>query len=433
MPDRVRRPGRRRGPERRTTADPRREQPQRRVGRLPRAQDDPRRAHARPGRSPRRPDRREDQIGAPRRGRDRGAGASASGRRVTVWNPAVSVVVCAYTQRRWGDLQDAVDSALLQPEATEVVVVIDHEPELLRMTQTRWPHLTVVANRGPQGLSGARNTGMHVAYGDVVAFLDDDATAAEDWLRHLVAPFTDPKVIAVGGRAEPVWPAGARSAMYPDELLWIVGCSHRGLPEELAEVRNVLGCSMAFRRRPALAAGGFDTDTGRVGAVPLGGEETELCIRLRQQDPEARILLDPRAVVHHRVSADRATWSYVRSRSYHEGISKAILGRKLGREDALSSETAYAAHVLPAALVRELGQVGRGGARRIAAIALMAAATIAGYLRAARATPTLGAATVLPSVPMVTGPASSVPALPSVGLEARHPSASQLRGEVVSG
>lgn len=366
---------------------------------------------------------------------------------MTLWNPAVSVVVCAYTQRRWGDLQDAVDSALAQPEATEVVVVIDHEPDLLRMAQERWPHLTVVPNRGPRGLSGARNTGMHVAYGDLVAFLDDDATAAEDWLRHLVDPFADPTVIAVGGRAEPVWPAGARSDLYPDELLWIVGCSHRGLPEELAEVRNVLGCSMAFRRRAALAAGGFDTDTGRVGTVPLGGEETDLCIRLRQQDPAARILLDPRAVVHHRVSADRATWSYIRSRSYHEGVSKAILGRKLGREDALSSETAYAAHVLPAALVRELGQVGRGGLQRMAAIALMATATIAGYLRAARATPAPVTAPGLPAAPApVAAPglptavvaaasrsAAPAPGLPSVAGEARHASGAPLRGEVVSG
>ncbi|KQO62402.1 glycosyltransferase family 2 protein [Curtobacterium sp. Leaf261] len=306
---------------------------------------------------------------------------------MTSWNPAVSVVVCAYTQRRWGDLQDAVESVRAQSVAAEVIVVIDHEPELLRMSAERWPDLTVIPNDGPQGLSGGRNTGMAAASGDVVAFLDDDATAEPGWLQRLVEPFVDPSVIAVGGTAVPVWPVGAKSAMYPPELLWIVGCSHRGLPEEPAEVRNVIGCSMAFRLAPVLAAGGFDVDTGRVGTVPLGCEETELCIRLRQRDPSARILLDPRAVVLHRISADRATWSYVRSRGYHEGISKAILGRKLGRGDALSSESAYARKVLPVALVREASQIGRGGATRIAAIALMTVSTVIGFARAARATP----------------------------------------------
>ena len=85
--------------------------------------------------------------------------------------PLVSVIVCAYTQRRWGDLQDSVNSVLLQSEPAEVIVVIDHEPELLRMAQERWPSLTVIPNTGPQGLSGGRNTGIEAATADIVAFL----------------------------------------------------------------------------------------------------------------------------------------------------------------------------------------------------------------------------------------------------------------------
>ncbi|MFZ7086932.1 glycosyltransferase family 2 protein [Curtobacterium sp. RRHDQ10] len=334
--------------------------------------------------------------------------------------PAVSVVVCAYTQRRWGDLQDAVESVIAQSVPAEVVVVIDHEPELLRMATERWadePVVSVIPNDGPQGLSGGRNTGMGAVSGSVVAFLDDDATAEPGWLARLVEPFVDDDVIAVGGTAVPVWPAGAKSSMYPPELLWIVGCSHKGLPETMTEVRNVIGCSMAFRLAPVLAAGGFDVDTGRVGSVPLGCEETELCIRLRQQDPAARILIDPQAVVMHRVSADRATWSYVRSRGYHEGISKAILGRKLGRGDALSSETAYAKEVLPAALLRELTQIGRGGATRIAAIALMTVSTAIGFARAAKATPKPATHTVAAPDATPAGPERSAGAAPRLPAE----------------
>ncbi|WP_410842640.1 glycosyltransferase family 2 protein, partial [Paraburkholderia sp. BR14264] len=88
----------------------------------------------------------------------------------------VAVVICAYTQQRWGDLQDSVESAKRQPEAPEVVVVIDHEPELFARAVARWPELRVVENTEDRGLSGARNTGVALTEADVVAFLDDDAT-----------------------------------------------------------------------------------------------------------------------------------------------------------------------------------------------------------------------------------------------------------------
>lgn len=292
----------------------------------------------------------------------------------------VSVVICAYTQRRWHDLMAAVESAAAQPHTSEVILVIDHEPQLLERARQRWPEHLVLANGSRRGLSGARNTGIEVATGDIVAFLDDDATAADDWLDRLLDPFDDPNVAVVGGRAAPVWPEPAAPRILPPELLWIVGCSYLGLPIERAEVRNVLGCSMAFRRHVLLAQGGFNLDAGRVGRVPLGCEETELCIRVRQADAAARVVYEPRALVHHRVSADRTTWSYLLSRSYHEGISKAALSRRLGRGDALAAETTYTRQVLPRGIRREIAS---GSPQRAAAILLATFAAGTGYLRGA--------------------------------------------------
>ncbi|RKR75626.1 glycosyltransferase family 2 protein [Frondihabitans australicus] len=291
----------------------------------------------------------------------------------------VSVIVCAYTQRRWQDLQDSVESARTQSNTTEVIVVIDHEPELFRMAKARWPELVVIENSEAQGLSGARNTGVAAATGDIVAFLDDDATADADWLTWMIDSFDDPYVVGVGGHAEPVWPDAKGPKLYADELLWIVGCSYRGLPTERADVRNAIGCSMAFRRATILAVGGFSSTLGRVGNIPLGGEETELCIRIRQADPNARILYEPLSLVNHRVSADRGTWGYLRRRSFYEGVSKAVLARSLGRGDSLASESSYLTKVLPAAFFRELADARHGGIKRAAAITLTVTATVAGY------------------------------------------------------
>jgi GT2 family glycosyltransferase len=293
--------------------------------------------------------------------------------------PAVSVIICAYTQARWDDLSSAIASAVAQPATREVLVVIDHEKELLQRARAEWdgPTVKVIPNRFRQGLSGARNTGARAATHDIVAFLDDDATAAEGWLGEMLDCFDSTDVVGVGGFAAPAWPGGTAPVMLPPELLWIVGCSYRGLPTRRADVRNVIGCSMAFRKQPLLDVGGFNSDTGRVGRIPLGGEETEMCIKLRQADPTARIVFEPRSSVSHRVTADRATWKYVARRSFYEGVSKSALSKSLGAQDALSSERSYTTRILPAGVWRELTHGRPAGA---AAIVLSLAGAGFGYL-----------------------------------------------------
>lgn len=292
---------------------------------------------------------------------------------------SVSVIICAYTQRRWADLVAAVNSAHAQREAKEVVVVIDYEDELFARAQAEWatPEIRVIPNRHQQGLSGGRNTGLESATSELVAFLDDDAVAASDWLELLVSGFTTDDVMGVGGAAVPVWPSGKPPRTLPPELLWVVGCTYRGQPEERAEVRNIIGCSMLFRRSALAAIGGFNVNTGRVGQIPLGGEETEACIKLRQRNADCKIVFEPRSIVHHRVTPDRTTWRYLRRRCFYEGVSKSALSRDLGSKSSLSSERSYTARILPRAVVRELS---RGNLASAFAIVLSLGSAVCGYV-----------------------------------------------------
>jgi GT2 family glycosyltransferase len=297
---------------------------------------------------------------------------------------SVTVVICAYTERRWPQLQMAVDSVLRQARPPDqIVLVIDHNPELLRRARAAYPQLTVVANTELRGLSGARNTGVSQAYGEIIAFLDDDAVAEPGWLGRMIIHYDDPRVLAVGGSAVPDW-EGRRPRWLPPEFDWVVGCSFSGQPSTATAVRNLIGCNMSFRRGALEEAGRFDPALGRVGVVPAGCEETELCIRLRQRRPDGVVLYEPAASVRHHVTSDRGTWTYFRRRCFSEGRSKAVVARLVGTEAGLSTERAYTRHVLPSGIRRGLLEAHAsrdlGGLVRSAAIVAGLLLTASGYL-----------------------------------------------------
>lgn len=287
---------------------------------------------------------------------------------------SVSLVICAYSSKRLDRLEAAIRSALDQDHAdVEVIVVIDHNPELLSIVAGEFPQVRVVANQGQRGLSDARNTGVALAGKDVVAFLDDDAVAEVDWLTRLMAHYDDPAVMAVGGGIVPVWPE-ARPRWFPAEFDWVIGCSYRGLPDKVAPVRNLIGCNMSVRRQCLDAVGGFKTDLGRVADNAAGCEETEFFIRLKARLPGAIILFDPSARVRHFISEDRTGWAYFAGRCRSEGRGKAMMAQLVEGAPHLSSEGAYVRRVLPLAVLRGLGDAARGDLGGLA----RSAATVAG-------------------------------------------------------
>lgn len=295
----------------------------------------------------------------------------------------VAVVICAYTMDRWNDLGAAVASVEAQSSPpAEVIVVIDHNQELLERSIDAFPNVTVVANRHRQGLSGARNTGWEVATAEVVAFLDDDAAAEPEWLVELAAPYSDPTVMGVGGSIRPAW-LGAEPSWFPPEFLWVVGCSYEGLPTGRSTVRNMIGANMSLRRDALDATGGFDSDLGRIGSRPVGCEETEICLRVARAIPGSTIIHEPGAVVHHSVPQARANWSYFRARCYAEGLSKAHVSRLAGRDKALETERSYVLSTLPKGIVRAVadGTIDRrvGTALQAAGILIGLAWTATGY------------------------------------------------------
>jgi GT2 family glycosyltransferase len=296
---------------------------------------------------------------------------------------SASIIVCAYTEQRWNELVNAMQSLSEQsPAPTEIILVIDHNPQLEQLAKQAFPQAQVIPNRESRGLSGARNSGVKAAQGEILVFMDEDARPEGGWLAQILETYNDSDVLGAGGSIVPEW-EGGRPAWFPEEFDWVVGCTYRGMPTQTSPVRNLIGANMSFRRSVFTATPGFKQGIGRVGRFPAGGEETEFSIRVRQQAPNGVLLYVPAARVHHRVPLSRSGLSYFASRCYAEGLSKALVTQMIGARDGLGTERAYTLRTLPLGVLRGLWQAIGGdlhGLQRSLAIVSGLLLTTAGYL-----------------------------------------------------
>lgn len=317
-------------------------------------------------------------AGAPHAREDASATRDASVADARAHAVTASVVICAYSDRRWADLNEALDAVASQSQQPhETIVVIDHNPRLAARVAEVRDDVRVVENVSRRGLAAARNVGVRAAKGSVVVFLDDDAVPDTTWLTSLIDAYDDENVLGVGGAIDSDWLI-TRPNWFPREFEWVVGCSYRGLPTSRAPVRNLIGASMSLRRAVLHDVGGFREDMGRVGTLPVGCEETELCIRAGQRWPHGYFLYEPAARVRHKVPADRATRKYFHSRCYAEGLSKARVTEYVGASDGLAAERTHALRNLPLGVIKAFSS---GEAARAASIVTGFTAVAAGYAR----------------------------------------------------
>lgn len=251
-----------------------------------------------------------------------------------------SAVVCTHDRRR--DLERAVESLLHQSAPRDVyeILVVDNASS----DDTAHYLDGIVASGAPirrlfvdrPGLSRARNAALAQARGEIVAFLDDDAVASEDWIERILRAFDagGPSVGVLGGRTLPIWEA-ARPDWLSDRglgALAIVDWSEE--PGFLAEGQYLVGANMAFRARLLREIGGFPEQLGRMGGALLSGEETFVAARLAARGH--RPFYDPSVIVHHRVQRERARRSWLLRRAYWQGVSNVVAEGRSGLAGAAS-------------------------------------------------------------------------------------------------
>lgn len=299
----------------------------------------------------------------------------------------VSVVVCTHADERYDAFRAAAESVLDQShDPVELVAVVDGNDQLCSRVREEFgdrENVRIHCNETNRGLSYSRTRGVELASGDVIAFLDDDAVAREDWVEQLCRGY-ERGALAVGGRMVPEW-ADGEPAHLPEEFSWLVGVTYEPRLEPWSEVRNTMGSNISFRREVFEELGGFDEQVGLAGDEHLQAEETEFCIRMQEAFGRG-VLYNPDAVVAHTVFAYRTRVTWLLQRAFWQGYSKRAVETIGG--DRGDDERDYLRHLAFESLPRRLrGLVGNPSVAAAQQLCLLVALTLSvglGYLYAFR-------------------------------------------------
>lgn len=243
----------------------------------------------------------------------------------------VTVILCTYNRAE--SLPVALESVATQSVPGEIrweVVVVDNNSsdrtsEVVEDYTQKFPGRIRYAFEPEQGLSRARNTGVRMARGRIIAFIDDDVIADPSWLANLTGPLLSGECAGSGGRILP--PKG----FHPPKWMKIGGKHDLfgsllplfDLGDWATEMtRPPLGANMAFRKEMFGRYGAFRTDLGRCGNNYLMGEEIDFGNRLLSGGETLRY--EPTAVVHHPVQEQRLSRKFYRRWWFDFGRTRII-------------------------------------------------------------------------------------------------------------
>jgi GT2 family glycosyltransferase len=223
----------------------------------------------------------------------------------------VTVVISTY--QRLAELCACLQGVREQLRPADEVIVVTHrsDGEAVRAVESLaggWPELRIVVVDHTRTVE-KYEVGLALAHGDVVAYVDDDAVPAIDWLERIVRTFLGhERIAAVGGRdivemnghvlgiGRTRYRLRRGRPIEVGRIQWfgrMIANHHAGTGGP-RDVDVLKGVNMSFRRTAAIGHGFDDRLLGNGATVH---SELSICLPLRRAG--LRVIYDPRIVVHH--------------------------------------------------------------------------------------------------------------------------------------
>jgi glycosyltransferase involved in cell wall biosynthesis len=201
--------------------------------------------------------------------------------------PEVSVVIPVYNGA--DTIAQTIECILKQSYLpAEIVVVNDGSTDRTAEVLNKFDQQIISVTKPNGGPASARNCGVEQAKGKLIAFTDSDCLPDKEWLAYLIAGFSDDSIAGVGGRIE----SAGKTVL--GEYIDFVGFLNPQ-PDAQGEIPYLITANACFRRDALLQAGSFSERFRKPG-----GEEPELCWRVRRLGYRFGSAADALVLHHHR-------------------------------------------------------------------------------------------------------------------------------------
>lgn len=205
----------------------------------------------------------------------------------------VSVIIVTYNSKRY--LKLCIGSIMKQDYPLEIIVVDNCSTDgTVEFIRDNFSFVKIIESKKNLGFGAGNNLGVKYAEGDYLVMLNPDTVVEDGWLKELVKPLKEEKLITT-----------PKILTYDASMINTCGIVNHftGLPftRDLGSESNVhqkpeyvsgfSGCCFAIRKKDFIAIGGFDEN------FFLYNEDTDLSWRMHLKG--FKILFVPTSVVRH--------------------------------------------------------------------------------------------------------------------------------------